>query len=57
MTNKAGERKAKVKSIFEIGRISFSSDSYSVKESAVLRMNISAEMPVHKKPVKLYQLK
>ena len=36
-------------STFAIGGVSFSADSFVVKESSVLRMNICGKMPAHRK--------
>jgi hypothetical protein len=40
---------AAANSTFAIGGVSCSADSFVVKESAVLRMNICAEKPAHHK--------
>jgi hypothetical protein len=40
------------KSTFAIGGVSFSADSLVVAESAVLRKNICAEKPAHRKSAK-----
>ncbi|HOY96338.1 MAG TPA: hypothetical protein PK509_11415, partial [Catalimonadaceae bacterium] len=42
-------------STFAIGGVSFSADSFVVTESSVLRMNICAENPAHRKSAKRYQ--
>jgi hypothetical protein len=39
-------------STFAIGGVSFSADSFVVKDSFVLRMNICAEIPAHRKSAK-----
>lgn len=36
-------------STFAIGGVSYSADSFVVKESAVLRINIGGEKPAHRK--------
>lgn len=41
-------------STFAIGGVSFSADSFVVKESSVLRMNICAKKPAHRKSAKRY---
>ncbi len=40
-------------STFAIGGVSFSADSFGVTENSVLRMNICAEKPAHRKSAKL----
>jgi len=44
--------RAAANSTFAIGGVSCSADSFVVKESAVLRMNICAEKPAHRKSAK-----
>ena len=41
-------------STFAIGGVSFSEDSFAVIESSVLRMNICAKKPAHRKSAKRY---
>ena len=41
-------------STFAIGGVSCSADSFVVAESSVLRMNICAENPAHRKSAKRY---
>lgn len=41
-------------STFAIGGVSCSADSFVVAESSVLRMNICAETPAHRKSAKRY---
>ena len=41
-------------STFAIGGVSCSADSFVVKESFVLRINISGEKPAHRKSAKRY---
>jgi len=41
-------------STFAIGGVSCSADSFVVTESSVLRMNICAEKPAHRKSAKRY---
>ncbi len=43
-------------STFAIGGVSCSADSFVVKESAVLRMNICAKKPAHRKSANRYML-
>lgn len=43
------QSKAAHNSTFAIGRVSFSADSFVVTESSVLRINIYAEKPAHRK--------
>jgi hypothetical protein len=47
-------RKAAYNSTFAIGGVSSSSDSFVVAESLVLRMNICAAKPAHRKSTKRY---
>lgn len=47
-------RKAAHNSTFAIGGISFSADSAVVHEKAVLRTNICAKKPAHRKSAKRY---
>lgn len=42
-------------STFAIGGVSCSADSFVVIESSVLRMNICAEKPAHRKSAKRWQ--
>ena len=49
-------RKAAHNSTFAIGGVSCSADSFVVIGSAVLRMNICAEKPAHRKSAKRYRL-
>jgi len=49
-------RKTYANSRFAIGGVSCSVDSFVVTESSVLRMNICAEKPAHRKSAKSYQL-
>ena len=46
------DRRATDNSTFAIGGVSCSGDSFLVKGSAVLRMNICAEKPAHRKSAK-----
>ncbi len=48
------ERKAAYNSTFAIGGVSCSTDNLVVTESSVLRMNICAEKPAHRKSAKRY---
>jgi hypothetical protein len=41
-------------STFAIGGVSFSADSFVLAESSVLRINICAEKPAHRKSAKRY---
>jgi len=41
-------------STFAIGGVSFSADSFVVTESSVLRINICAEKPAHRKSANRY---
>ena len=41
-------------STFAIGGVSFSADSFVVRESAVLRTNICGKNPAHRKSAKRY---
>ncbi len=36
-------------SIYKIGRVSFSKDSFMDTESSVIRINICADKPIHRK--------
>jgi hypothetical protein len=47
--------RAAANSTFAIGGVSYSADSFVVKESAVLRINISDEKPAHRKSAKRWQ--
>ena len=47
-------RKTTGNSTFAIGGVSCSADSFVVAESFVLRINISAEKPAHRKSAKRY---
>ena len=47
-------RRAAHNGTFAIGGVSCSADSFVVTESAVLRMNICAEKPAHRKSAKRY---
>ena len=47
--------RAAANSTFAIGGVSFSADSFVVKGSSVLRMNICAEKPAHRKSAKRYR--
>ncbi len=47
-----GNRKAGTNSTFAIGRGLCSADSFVVKESAVLRINICGKKPAHRKSAK-----
>ena len=49
-----GGRSTNGNSTFAIGGISFSADCFSVAESLVLRKNICAEKPAHRKSAKRY---
>ncbi len=49
-----GRRTTTGNSTFAIGGVSCSADSFLVAESSVLRMNISAENPAHRKSAKRY---
>lgn len=40
---------------FAIGGVSCSADSFVVKENSVLRMNICAKKPAHRKSAKRYR--
>ena len=51
-----GERKTGHNSTFAIGGVSCSADSFVVAESSVLRINICAEKPAHRKSAKRYEL-
>ncbi len=44
-------RRAAANSAFAIGGVSFSANSFMGKESSVLRINICAENPAHRKSV------
>ena len=46
------ERKAAHNSTFAIGGVSCCADSFVVTESSVLRINIRAEKPAHRKSAK-----
>ena len=46
------ERRAATNSTFAIGGVSCSADSFVVAESFVLRINICAEKPAHRKSAK-----
>ncbi len=46
--------KAAYNSTFAIGGVSLSADSFAVKESSVLRMNIFGKMPAHRKSANRY---
>ena len=48
------ERRAAGNSTFAIGGVSCSADSFVVAESFVLRINICAEKPAHRKSEKRY---
>jgi len=48
------ERRAAANSTFAIGGVSCSADSFVVAESFVLRINICAEKPAHRKSAKRY---
>jgi len=48
------ERKTAYNSTFAIGGVSCSVDSFVVTESLVLRINICAEKPAHRKSAKRY---
>lgn len=48
-------RKTGYNSTFAIGGVSCSADSFVVKGSAVLRMNICGEKPAHRKSAKRKQ--
>ena len=47
-------RTAAANSTFAIGGVSCSADSFVVAESSVLRINICAEKPAHRKSAKRY---
>jgi len=49
-----GKIRAAGNSTFAIGGVSCFYDTFVVKESAVLRMNICAEKPAHRKSAKRY---
>jgi len=46
------DKRAAANSTFAIGGVSFSADSFVVTESSVLRINICAEKPAHRKSAK-----
>jgi hypothetical protein len=48
------DRKAADNSTFAIGGVSCSADSFVVKESSVLRINICGKNPAHRKSAKRY---
>ncbi len=48
------ERKTAANSTFAIGGVSCSADSFVVAVSSVLRINICAEKPAHRKSAKRY---
>ena len=48
------ERRASANSTFAIGGVSCSADSLVVAESSVLRINICAKNPAHRKSAKRY---
>jgi hypothetical protein len=48
------DKKTAYNSTFAIGGVSYSADSFVVAESSVLRMNICAEKPAHRKSAKRY---
>jgi hypothetical protein len=50
------DRKTAHNSTFAIGGVSCSADSFVVKGSSVLRINICAEKPAHRKSAKRYFL-
>lgn len=50
------EKERTANSTFAIGGVSCSADSFVVAESSVLRTNISAENPAHRKSAKRYKL-
>jgi hypothetical protein len=49
-----GDKKATHNSTFAIGGVSSSVDTFVVKESSVLRINICGEKPAHRKSAKRY---
>jgi len=49
------KRRAAGNSTFAIGGVSFSADSFVVTGSLVLRMNICAERPAHRKSAERWQ--
>ena len=49
------ERRASANSTFAIGGVSCSADSFVVAESSVLRINICAKNPAHRKSAKRYK--
>ena len=49
------ERKTAYNSTFAIGGVSCSADTFMQAESFVLRMNICAEKPAHRKSAKRYK--
>jgi hypothetical protein len=53
-TNYGRQRSTGGNSTFAIGGVSCSADSFVVAESSVLRMNICAEKPAHRKSAKRY---
>ena len=48
------DRRAATNSTFAIGGVSCSADSFEVKDSSVLRMNICSKSPAHRKSAKRY---
>jgi hypothetical protein len=48
------DRSSAANSTFAIGGVSRSADSFVVTESSVLRINICAENPAHRKSAKRY---
>ena len=54
MTDFGRESKPAVNSTFAIGWVSCSADSFVVAESFVLRINICAEKPAHRKSANRY---
>ena len=49
------DKKRPHNSTFAIGGVSCSADTFVVAESSVLRMNICAEKPAHRKSAKRYK--
>lgn len=48
------DRKTPYNSTFAIGGVPFSAESFVIAESFMLRMNICAEKPAHRKSAKRY---
>jgi hypothetical protein len=54
INNNSGQIKTACNSVFAIGRVLYSADSFVVAENSILLINICGKKPAHRKSAKRY---